>query len=336
MSTPSSPPQDVRVPARRSTEELVHSRPPFYGLDHGDGGFVSPREVVGNILSSDLSGSPLSRAGYDSGRDNSLIFAHSIDNPVFRLLQYGYNFHSNSSAPRQTFVPHSQNEIRTHTMLLSNVAVSSKTSHSSLQTPSPYDQSVSNGVGSETPTMPPPMSQYRSSPENTPSSFKSVFLEAVGPNLTQQYQTNTPSGLSLLLMNRRTEVLSPGSKGESRPSPMGLSLPPTPQHRAEHVDPITFAPPHAQTHRPERPSPQLSEGAPLLAQRVAPTVSYSNLEAGLSHPLFKSGFGIKLAAASKTVRAHSGELLVTCVRSLPAVLLGVLLNILDGVSCKLP
>lgn len=82
MSTPSSPPQDV--PARRSFEELIHSsqtsslapqRPPFCGLEHGDGGFASPREVVGNILSSDLSGSPLSRAGYDTGRNHRLIFA---------------------------------------------------------------------------------------------------------------------------------------------------------------------------------------------------------------------------------------------------------------------
>jgi hypothetical protein len=81
MSTPSSPPQDVS--ARRSSEELVHNsqssslaarRPPFYGVDHGDGTFASPREVVGNILSSDLSGSPLSRAGYDIGRHNPLIF----------------------------------------------------------------------------------------------------------------------------------------------------------------------------------------------------------------------------------------------------------------------
>ncbi|KAF9788413.1 sulfate transporter family-domain-containing protein [Thelephora terrestris] len=43
-------------------------------------------------------------------------------------------------------------------------------------------------------------------------------------------------------------------------------------------------------------------------------------------------FRIQLSSASKTARDRSGELLVTCVRSLPAVLLGVLLNILDGVS----
>jgi len=84
MSTPSPPPQDV--PPRRSSEELAHSnhmpshgvphRPSFRGLNHGDGMFASPREIVGNILSSNLSGSPLSRAGYAIGRNCSLILAH--------------------------------------------------------------------------------------------------------------------------------------------------------------------------------------------------------------------------------------------------------------------
>ena len=72
MSTPSSLPQDVPSVRCRSSEELVQNsqtsslaarRPPFYALDHGDSVFASPREVVGNILSSDLGGSPLRRAG---------------------------------------------------------------------------------------------------------------------------------------------------------------------------------------------------------------------------------------------------------------------------------
>lgn len=333
MSTPSSPPQDVF--ARRSSEELVHTsslaprRPPLHALDHGDGPLVPPREVVGNILSSDLSGSPLSRAGYDTGRDNILIFAHSIDNLVFRLLQY--NYHSTPSAPRPTFFPRSQNDIRAHTMQLSNVAVSSKTSPTSpLPTPSPYNQSSSNGVGSQTPRMPPAMSQCQPSPGDIPSSFKSAFLEAARPNLTQQYQTTTPSGLSLLLANRRAEVFNPSSRGEGPPSSPGTSPSLTPQPRVD----FTTSPPPVQTNYPERPSHQLSEGAPLLAQRVDPTVSYSSVEAGLPHPIVKSGLGFKLASASKIARVRSGELLVTCVRSLPAVLLGVLLNILDGVSCE--
>jgi SulP family sulfate permease len=65
---------------------------------------------------------------------------------------------------------------------------------------------------------------------------------------------------------------------------------------------------------------------------MVPNISYSNMEAGLSHPPSKSKFRIKLASASETACARSGDLFVTCVRSLPAVLLGVLLNILDGVS----
>ena len=81
MSYPSSPPQDV--PTRRSvSEELIRyshtppygvHRPSFRGLNHGDGVFASPRDVVGNILSSNLGGSPLSRAGYDIERNYALI-----------------------------------------------------------------------------------------------------------------------------------------------------------------------------------------------------------------------------------------------------------------------
>ena len=219
-------------------------------------------------------------------------------------------------------------------MQLSNVAVSSKTSlPSSLSTPSPYDQSLRNGVGSQTPMMPPTTSRYQSSTGDISSSLKSVFLETASSNLTQQYQTTTPSGLSLLLANRRAEVLNPSSKREGPTSSLALSLSPTPQFHCERVDPITSPP--VQMNFPERPVPQLSEGAPLLAQRIGPTVSYSSLEAGPPRLPLKSVFGIKLASASSTVRVRSEELLVTCFRSLPAVLLGVLLNILDGVSCEL-
>lgn len=264
-----------------------------------------------------------------------IVSSSRLDNPVFRLLQYNYHYHSTSSAPRPTFVPHSQNDIRAHTMQLSNVAVSSKTSQPSpLPTPSPYHQSLSSGAGPQTPGMTPPaMSQYQPSPVDISASFKSVFLDTASPNLPHQYQTTTPSGLSLLLANRRAEVASPSSRGEGLPSSLGLSLPLTPQPRGERVDPVTSRPP-TETHYLEHPSPQLSEGSPLLAQHIAPTVSYSTVEAGLSHEPLKSRFGVRLASASKAVRARSGELLVTCIRSLPAVLLGVLLNVLDGVSCE--
>ena len=83
MSIPSSPPQDV--PVRRFSEELTSNshtppygahRSSFRGLSRGDAVFASPREVVGNIMSSNVGGSPLSRAGYGNGRDYVLSFAH--------------------------------------------------------------------------------------------------------------------------------------------------------------------------------------------------------------------------------------------------------------------
>ena len=343
MSTPSSPPQDV--PVRRSPGEPAHDdrtpshggrRPPLRGLSRNDGILVSPREIVGNILSSGLSGSPLSRAGYGvPARSRSNI--HSLDYPIFRLLQYGHHLHSTSSTPRPTFVPHSQNDIRTHTMQLSNVAISSsKTSHPSPSlTPSPFEQPLGYGSGSQTSMMPPPTSKYQAAPGTMPSSFKSTRLETVSPNLIPR--TTTPSGLSLLLANRRAESLNQSPREVRLPGSLESSPSLTPQPRNEPVDlsispsPIR-APPR--TSGSEDPSPQLSEEVPLLAHNVVPNTSYSSVEAGLPHLPSMSKFRIRLASASRVARVRSRGLLATCVRSLPAVLLGVLLNILDGVSCK--
>ena len=75
MSATSSPTQNLPLP---TPDEFAHDdnqTPPFgargssfRGFDHSHvGALASPREVVGNILSSNLTGSPLSRAGYDHG-----------------------------------------------------------------------------------------------------------------------------------------------------------------------------------------------------------------------------------------------------------------------------
>ena len=79
-----SPPPPQDVPARRLSEEFAHHgytpsydtcKPLFRGLNHGDGIFASPREVVGNLLLSNLSGSPLSHGGYGIRRNLVLVFA---------------------------------------------------------------------------------------------------------------------------------------------------------------------------------------------------------------------------------------------------------------------
>jgi hypothetical protein len=121
-----------------------------------------------------------------------------------------------------------------------------------------------------------------------------------------------------------------GLPGSLEPS---LSL--TPQLRNESID-LSTPPPPVRTisQTPEGPPPQLSEEAPLLAHSMVHHISYSSVEAGLSHPPSKSKFRMRLASASQTACVRSGDLLATCVRSLPAVMLGMLLNILDGVSCE--
>ncbi|KAF9652510.1 hypothetical protein BDM02DRAFT_3089083 [Thelephora ganbajun] len=161
------------------------------------------------------------------------------------------------------------------------------------------------------------------------------MLETVSPNLIHQYQTTTPSGLSLLLANRRVELLGPSSRDAFLLSSPDSSLSPAPQPRNEPIDlgtPLPPVRPSSQMPGPEDPPPQSPEEAPLLTHNTVPHISYSSVEAGLSRLPSKSKFRIKLASASETAYARSGDLLMTCVRSLPAVLLGVLLNTLDGVS----
>lgn len=222
-------------------------------------------------------------------------------------------------------------------MQLSNVAISSKTSHPSpLPTPSPYEQSPSYSTEAQAPRMSPTMSQYQLPPGNMSSSFKSMRLETASPNLIPRHQTPTPSGLSLLLAKRRAELLSSSSRETGLPGSLeSLSL--TPQLRNEPIGSSTSPPVRtvSQTSGPEGSSPQISEEAPLLAHNAAHHISYSSVEAGLSHLPSKSTFRIRLVSASQTVCARSGDLLATCIRSLPAVLLGMLLNILDGVSCEI-
>lgn len=222
-------------------------------------------------------------------------------------------------------------------MQLSNVAVSSKTCHPSpLLTPSPYERSPSYGAESQTPRVPLPMAQYQPSPGTVPSSFKPMRLETIGPNLVPHYQTTTPSGLSLLLANRRVELPSPSSRESGLPGSLESSLSPVPQPCNEPIDLSTPPPPvRALPRMPEGPSSQISEEAPLLAHNMDHRVPYSSVEACLSNPPSKSRFRTRLVSASQAACTRSGDLLMTCVRSLPAVLLGVLLNILDGVSCEL-
>lgn len=222
-------------------------------------------------------------------------------------------------------------------MQLSNVAISSskKSNPSPLPTPPPHERSSSHSTESQTPRMPPAMSQYRSSPGNISSSFKSTQLEIVDPNIIPRYQTPTPSGLSLLLANRRPELLSPSSREAGPPGSLESPLSLTPQPPIS-LD-TSLSPPRAapQPPGPQGPSSQPSEETPLLVQNMGHHTSYSSAEAGLPHPSSKFKLRTRLVSASRSACARSGDLFVVCACSLPAVLLGALLNILDGVSCEL-
>lgn len=222
-------------------------------------------------------------------------------------------------------------------MQLSNVAISSsKTSHPSpLPTPSPHERPSSHSTESQTPRMPPAMSQHHSSPGNVSSSFKSMRLENVDQNLIPRYQTPTPSGISLLLANRRPEPLSPSSREAGPPDSLESLRFQTPQPPIN----LNISPPLAraapQPPGPQGPSPQPLEETPLLAQSMDHHTSYSSAEAGLPHLSSKSKFRMSLVSASRTAWANSGDFFVVCASSLPSVLLGLLLNMLDGISCEL-
>ncbi|KAI0337869.1 hypothetical protein BDW22DRAFT_1363648 [Trametopsis cervina] len=269
-----------------------------------DGADSSSPGDLALLLASTQGGSPLSRAG--------LLQATSFMSSPGRL-----------SRPRHIAVPHAQQTIRDNTMQLSSLSI-----RSPLATQS-FDSFIFPTVGAAAAGDQGSIAASLSSELTTEStgdltaSTTSVGTAAPARRTPETSGSFEPSGLSLLLARPPNDRF---------PSSGADSLTPT----TERPYPVTLqgAVPKSREEQQERPAPP-TEQSPLLDPEAARGSYTSNGTNGVS-----SAEAVSKRASKGVVnrwKGHSstaklGGVLTAAARALPAVILGTLLNILDGIS----
>lgn len=148
--------------------------------------------------------------------------------------------------------------------------------------------------------------------------------------------TSQPSGLSLLLArydDRRSRSIPSTPVDDSatptptleRPSFMGAPLSVVQESQSSSVTP---------EQSPERPHQSSNESVPLLSDLEANHRSYQTNGGPHSEPIGKRSARGVVKDISLRISKGSGPVVKDGLRSIPAVILGTLLNILDGVSCR--
>jgi hypothetical protein len=295
-----------------------------------------------------------------------LINKNHAPESLLQPLSYSSS-HPNSYTSRQLPIPHSQDTIRTNTMQLSNMVITPITG-TPVHTPESFIYPIANyhpkspHDRSERP-IPSTLSQSISADNIIDLSSTSSRSTSTSPNdgvLTPRAHDKGalyPSGLSLLLASRGREDAPKGvDTDKPSSSPLGVesslvSSIPAAAERSEDlptkdaqdivtagsdpvdpthtVNPISTLPPFTA----RRFDGDLTETAPLLGG------SHRSHHSSPSAPSKSSkDFGALKSAGHfiyDSLRPdHLGHAFSVGVKSLPAVLLGSLLNILDGVSCK--
>lgn len=271
----------------------------------------------------------------------------------------------NSYTLRQLPIPHSQDTIRTNTMRLSNMVIT-PLAGTPVHTPESFIYPIANyhpkspHERSE-PPIPSTLSQSISAENAIDLSATSSRSTSTSPNddgvVTPRGHNKSaiyPSGLSLLLASRGREGAPDTDKPSTSPTKMDPLPVPTKPTATEHsedpppkvaqatppagsgpgeathmINPISMLPPFT-SRRFDSP---LTEAAPLLGG------SHRSYHSSPSAPSKSSKDGGVLTHAGHIICEaltpdHLGHVLGVGVKSLPAVLLGSLLNILDGVSCE--
>ncbi|KAF5375834.1 hypothetical protein D9615_008236 [Tricholomella constricta] len=234
-------------------------------------------------------------------------------------------------------VLHSQDTIRMKTMELSNMSFSpSSSSGAAVSPPSssspPINESLTPSQLLSTSEGAPPAPSVSASP---PSAVRSQQSDDATPRMPSQ-----PSGLSLLRQEYESGYNS-DSEGSRTPTAPSRSVATTP--RVHWTDsyisgprPTSMAstsPAASRLSPPVIPSPDITETTPLI-HRVSSPVS---LSAPPDHPRHAiapkpTSVGVDLSASLMYAMEIVPHILAVSVKSIPAVLLGCLLNILDGVS----
>ncbi|OBZ73456.1 Uncharacterized protein C24H6.11c [Grifola frondosa] len=276
-------------------------------LSINDAGSLSPRDI-GSLLLSRTESSPMTRAG--------LLQPRSYTSSSIMSFK-----------PRNVPLVHTQDDIRDSTMQISNIPLRAR---SPQIVPHSQDSFIFPDIGrapddAESTNMPPPSISMSSTSINDLAASTSTLSSTQTGAMTPRGSFH-PSGLSLLLARHEDHsgTTTPGSDAATR----------TPT--VEHPDPVAALKAQADVPQPipEVASPpsdsrsESSESAPLLSDLEAAHRSYHS--DGDAAPVCKR------AAVAGWRRRASGRVAKSIARdalqSVPAVILGTLLNILDGIS----
>jgi hypothetical protein len=324
---PSSPPWPWRTPRSMTSQVQTSDRPSISERLSQ----AAPLEIphLGDaahpwILAAVLSESPLHRAGCVV----DLIYAlHVIVlTPWLSLLQAYGSYASGSSTPRHTLAPHTQNTIRASTMQLSNLVIHPTAApQGPLPTPDPTPHE--------------PIEETVPSSLGTPSADLPLTPIVETPGKASPPSPTSPSGLSLLIAREREAVSKTGSSPTAIDSSSSRDREQTAAAEgAEHLGFGSDTPRSASlidlSHECllDGPPHVASEVTPLLARtpdgnghlptHFVPISRHQNLAKRVH-------FFLSESRKSKNIK----NVVSTAIKSIPAVMLGSLLNILDGVSC---
>ena len=241
---------------------------------------------------------------------------------------------SRLSRPRHLGVPHTQEDIRDSTMQLSSIPMRSPSSN---QGSFIFPTSIAHTPTEALPSIPGSLPSTTGTEDNDAIDL-SLSTPSAHSSQTTPRGSFQPSGLTLLLA-QHLDASAPEAEEETTPTTH-------PADDSRSISTRSLAPQTTDRVDDGRPS----ERTPLLVDHDVEGSYFSYTLNGNGHPMAHNGQAHEPDAVSK--RATRGTLAgwgyramhvaspknlqdigATAVRSLPAVLLGALLNILDGVSC---
>ena len=284
----------------------------------------SPRDLA-LLLNSTQGGSPLARAGYVYFR------------PLYCLLFPNYNHHvsllqpmscmsspTKNLRPRNISVPHAQQAIRDNTMQLSSLSLRSPLASYASDS---FIFPTAAGAGDQA-SIAPSISSAATTDSATDLTASTSSAGTTTPRgrLLRDAAAAEPSGLSLLLA-QQSQQLPPQESEDSLATPTADR-----PYKIPTQIIVTDSTPTVVQHVAVD---QFSERTPLLDVEAAqPSYSSAGVDMGNNLPVSKKDYkGVVYRWKGYSPSVALGGVLSSAVRALPAVVLGTLLNILDGISC---
>lgn len=214
--------------------------------------------------------------------------------------------------PRAIGTPHAQQSIRDSTMQLSSLSLRSPLTS---QSPDSFIFPTA-AAGEDQASIAPSISSALTTDSGTDLTASTTTTNTAAP----RGRTAEPSGLSLLLA-QQDEGPSFDHSSEPVTTPTAERPFPTPLQVV-----VMDAEGHASSAEP-------SERTPLLDVEAARVPSATNGHGNPEAVARRTSKGVLERWTYRKPAAELGNVLAVAVRALPAVILGTLLNILDGISC---